>query len=143
MKRSNIIKTFTLKLQVLLLSVLAFTATTVYASPESVDGATTIDTNKAKELHAQGVVFFDARGKKPFMKGHIPGAINMNAKKMEESNLKSASDDKDKAIVIYCWGVNCGLAAKGTRKAVKWGWKNVHYYREGIKGWKNAGHPVE
>ena len=48
-----------------------------YVSPESVAGATTVDSNKAHELWKSRAWFVDPRKPEQYEAGRIPGALNI------------------------------------------------------------------
>jgi rhodanese-related sulfurtransferase len=122
---------------------LAFCANAADESPMTVDGATTIDAAKAKELFDQGVVFVDVRSDKDWEAGRVPGAVHIELKhKYNEASL-SAAVAKDKPVVLYCNGPSCMRSSEASAQAVSWGFTKVSYYREGYPDWKAAGYPVE
>ena len=112
-------------------------------SPLSVEGATTVDTAKAKQLFEDEVLFVDVRKDSDWEAGRVPGALHLNIKTVfsEETLLEEIS--KDEAVVMYCNGAKCLRSADASEKAVAWGFTNVYYYREGFPGWTSAGMPVE
>ncbi|MGF1721973.1 rhodanese-like domain-containing protein [Vibrio kyushuensis] len=126
---------------------LTFLLLTPYAvaevSPMTVDGATTIDTAKAKSLYDDGAIFIDVRSDKDWANGRIPDAAHIELKSV--FNEESLSDEvgKDEVAVIYCNGENCLRSSKASMKAVEWGFSQIHYYRDGFPAWKSAGYPVE
>ncbi|QEP43106.1 rhodanese-like domain-containing protein [Ectothiorhodospiraceae bacterium BW-2] len=115
----------------------------VNASPEHVNGATTINTTKAKELFNEGVIFIDVRSQMAFDKGRIPDAVLLDLKTdFTKENLAAEVAPSD-PLIIYCQGPKCTRAAVAIEKALQWGYQEVYYYREGFPSWKEAGHPVE
>ena len=112
-------------------------------SPETVPGATTIDTNQAKALFDQGALFVDPRKDSDWEAGRIPGAVHLELNKQlsEETLLAEATKEED--IVFYCNGVKCLVSTHASEQAVGWGFKKVHYYRAGFPDWKTQGFPVE
>lgn len=112
-------------------------------SPESVTGATTVDTSKAKELFDRGVVFVDVRSNKDWDAGRIPGAEHLELK----SNYSEASlggvVGKDGEVVLYCNGHKCLRSSEAAEMAAAWGFKKLYYYRDGFPAWQGAGYPVE
>ncbi len=112
-------------------------------SPVSIDGATTVDTAKAKALFDKGVIFLDVRKDKDWGAGRIPDAIHIELKKVLSEDTLSKEVKKDQEVVIYCNGEKCMRSSKASAKAVAWGFGKVYYYRDGFPAWKAAGHPVE
>lgn len=121
----------------------AMSAHAAKISPESVTGAETVDSSKAKALFDKGVLFVDVRSDKDWSAGRIPDAIHLNVKTAfnEESLLKEAK--KNEEIVLYCNGESCLRSSKASAMAVGWGFSKVYYYRLGFPDWKAAGYPVE
>lgn len=87
-----------------------------------------------------------------YKKEHIPTAVQFEfpvpeMKTMDSEMEKQYQDllgpDKDKMIVVYCGFVKCGRSHNGAMWAVKLGYSNVYRCLGGIRGWKEAGYPVE
>ena len=110
-------------------------------APEEIAGARTISTDTAKLFLDRGYPFVDVRGKSDFDKGHLPGAFHLSVKSANftAENLSKIAT-RDAVIIFYCNGVACMGSAMATEKAVQWGWRTVFYYREGYKGWQEAGY---
>ena len=127
----------------LVFSVLSMQAYAGDLSPETIDGATTVDTAKAKSLFDGGALFVDTRKNSDWDAGRIPDAVHLELK----SNFTAASlggeAAKDEPIVCYCNGHKCMRSSKCSAKAVEWGYSKVYYYRDGFPAWKAAGNPVE
>ena len=115
----------------------------VKSTPESVDGATTVDAPAAKALFDQEAAFVDLRKENVWNSGRVPGAIWMDFKKAFNQKTLEAEVDKDEKLVFYCSGVRCPRSSKAATKAIAWGYSDVYYFREGFPAWKNAGFPVE
>jgi len=112
-------------------------------SPMTVEGATTIDTAKARELFDQEVAFVDVRKDSDWDAGRVPGAIHIELKKVYSADALGAEVAKAEPLVLYCNGESCMRSSEASAKAVEWGWNNVYYYRDGFPAWKAAGNPVE
>lgn len=112
-------------------------------SPTTVEGATTIDTAKAKELFDAGAAFVDVRKDSDWDAGRIPGAIHLELKKGYTAESLEAEVKKGEPLVLYCNGETCLRSSEASAKAVSWGWSDVHYYRDGFPAWKSASLPVE
>ena len=87
-----------------------------------------------------------------YKKQHVPGAVQMEFPipemtsiddKTKDALVKLLGPDKDRLVVLYCGFVTCTRSHNGAMWAVKLGYKNVYRYPAGIKGWDQAGYPVE
>lgn len=112
-------------------------------SPETVQGATTVDTVKAKSLFDDEVVFLDVRKDSDWEAGRVPGAIHIELKKKLNEASMLEEIKKDEAVVIYCNGASCLRSSKASKMAVGWGFSKVYYFRDGFPAWKAASYPVE
>jgi rhodanese-related sulfurtransferase len=87
------------------------------------------------------VVLLDANGTESWQSGHIPGAIDFNAK---EDRLASVlPKDKNVLVVAYCGNPQCPAYHAAAVAAKKLGYKNVKHLVAGIQGWKSAGEKTE
>jgi len=112
-------------------------------SPETVNGAETIDSAKAKVLFDKGVLFVDVRSDKDWSAGRIPDAIHLNVKTAFNEGSLAKEVKKGEEVVMYCNGESCLRSSKASAMAVGWGFTKVYYYRLGFPAWKSAGYPVE
>ncbi|MDY6791365.1 MAG: rhodanese-like domain-containing protein [Thermodesulfobacteriota bacterium] len=87
-----------------------------------------------------------------FKKGHYPGAVQFKLpipelKEMPEKNksafIKLLGSDKNLTLVFYCGFTKCTRSHNGAMWAMKLGYKNAYRCPGGIKGWLQAGFPVE
>ena len=87
-----------------------------------------------------------------YKKQHIPTAVQFELPIPEMKTIDDGTEkqyraflgpDKDKMIVVYCGFVKCGRSHNGALWAVKLGYTNVYRCLGGIRGWKEAGYPVE
>jgi rhodanese-related sulfurtransferase len=114
-----------------------------YVSPETVPGATTIDTAQAKTLFDRGAIFIDVRNHADWEAGRIPGAIHLELDKVFTEASLSAVARPDQEVVMYCNGTKCPRSSQAAASAVSWGFTRVYYYRLGLPDWQGAGYPVE
>lgn len=112
-------------------------------SPEQVDGATTVDTAKAKQLFDRGAIFLDVRSNRDWDAGRIPGSVHLELKKVLNEKSLAHVADKNQAVVIYCNSTGCMRSSKASVKAVEWNYKRIYYYRLGYPDWKAHGFAVE
>ena len=123
-------------------------------TPPTLAGTKLVSDAEVAKLQSSGAVIIDSRVASEFAEGHIKGAINVpyrekSAKAIDfdasqdEFNLAKLPADKSAAIVIYCNGPECWKSFKASTAAIKGGYTNIQWYREGFPNWKSKGHPVE
>ncbi len=131
----------------LFISIFAFVSPHALAakkiSPEQVAGAKTIDTEEAKKLFDQGVIFLDVRSNRDWEAGRIPGSKHLELKKVYNQESLATVASQNDSLVIYCNSTGCMRSSKACKKAVEWGYKNVYYYRLGYPNWQASGYAVE
>lgn len=80
------------------------------------------------------ITVIDARDSAQFAKEHIPGAINIEWRKIPG---RRAEITQDHMVLIYC---NTGsLSAQSVFAMRLMGWDNVKVLQDGIEGWKKKG----
>ncbi len=136
-----------------LLSLAPVSALAVEETPMSIPGGTYVSTDQAKQLFDKGAVFVDSRVAAEYAEQHIKGAIGVVYKEKhskvstvdpaDSMDLSKLPADKAQALVFYCNGSPCWRAFKGASAAIKAGYGQVFWYRDGMPAWKAAGHPVE
>jgi len=134
----------------------AFLASGAYAAeetPMSISGGTMVDAAKAKALHDKGALFVDARVAAEYAEKHIKGAVNVVFKEVhkkmakldpkDEFDMSKLPADKSKAMVFYCNGSPCWRGYKAADAAIKGGYKNVNWFRDGLPAWEAKSYPTE
>lgn len=131
--------------------------------PATITGGTVIHTAELKALLASnGIVLVEvsnaprrpenlAPGAPWLPKPHavIPGSLwipgaGMGAiapdvdEKFRDRLGQATANDLDRPIVIYCHE-QCWLSWNAAKRAIRMGYRAVHWYREGIEGWRAAG----
>ncbi|WP_424931037.1 PQQ-dependent catabolism-associated CXXCW motif protein [Amaricoccus macauensis] len=134
--------------------------------PDTLAGATVIDTDAAYALWRTGrVAFIDAlpRPPKPELpegtiyrekpRDTIPGALwlaNVGYGEIPEAmhqyfreGLGEATEgDLGAPVVLFCQA-DCWMSWNAAKRAVEYGYSNVFWFPEGTDGWLAAGHPTE
>ena len=83
----------------------------------------------------------DSNGTDSFKDGHIPTAIDFEAKASHlADNLPS---DKHALIVAYCGSPECPAWKQAASAVAALGYTNVKHFVGGISGWEKSGAPVE
>jgi rhodanese-related sulfurtransferase len=119
-----------------------FDYTKLISKDGGVDGVAQIDVTTAYELHNKGVLFIDVNSPRRYKFAHIPGAIGLDFRTMNEEKL-SEHATTDQMIVFYCPSKSCYGAAQASAKAITWGYTNVVIFKGGADAWKEAGYPIE
>jgi rhodanese-related sulfurtransferase len=110
-------------------------------------------TNDLQEISAEAVmhliennmvIIIDARSHNQFMKGHIPGALNLPVSNLRKTSILDLSLlEKSKIIVIYSSLSSSSVLSELALKYLKKGFKNIFVYKDGIENWMESGYPVE
>jgi rhodanese-related sulfurtransferase len=88
----------------------------------------------------EAIVPLDARKPVGFANEHIPGAINIPHREINESNTNHL--DRNKTYVVYCDGIGCNASTKGAMNMTRLGFK-VKELMGGIEWWKFDGYATE
>jgi rhodanese-related sulfurtransferase len=88
----------------------------------------------------EDIVPLDTRKSQFFKEEHIPGAISLPHREMDESSTKSL--DRSKIYACYCKGVGCNASTRGALKLSMLGFKVKELYG-GLEAWKNDGYSTE
>ncbi len=79
-------------------------------------------------------MLIDARPKRVFDKGAIPGAVNISDSEFDK-HVDKLPADKAAPLIYYCGGLECVLSNKSAEKARALGYTNVRTYVEGYPEW--------
>ncbi len=94
-----------------------------------------------------GVHFIDARDIGSYEAGHIPGAILMDAEKLDSDPLfdqdKIEKLPRKDVLIVYCSGGQCDLSRRLGTNLVTRGFTNVLVYEGGWNEWTEEGQPTE
>jgi rhodanese-related sulfurtransferase len=121
----------------------AFSAAIAADSPNTVSGAISVTASEAKALFDKGAAFIDVRKNSDWEAGRVPGAIHLELNSVFSKDALLDEVDIDELIVIYCNGHKCLRSSQAANQAVEWGFTQVHYFRDGLPGWKAGGYSVE
>lgn len=95
----------------------------------------------AKALFDKGYKFIDARDEPDYNAGHIQGAANIPAKKLEQFKSRFSNYSKDQVIVCYC-SAACDASIDLAYALTKDGFKKIYIFHGGWDEWKAAGYPI-
>lgn len=141
----------------LLLAGLLFTAPAQGSTQGSTQASGNIvDTAFVREAIARGALLWDARDEASFLRGHIPGAVNLGSATEElrdpntedylplpqlEKLMGQAGLDLNREIIVYAQrGASVAYFAQLTLRY--FGAKRAYVYHDGIDGWRATGASV-
>ncbi len=81
-------------------------------------------------------ILIDARPAKKYMAGTIPSSLNIPDTDYVEYVGQLRDISKNKEMIVYCGGWNCGKSAKVANMLKKDGFTNVKLYQAGEPEWK-------
>ncbi len=135
---------------------LSFASGQVFAveeTPQAIPGGKMVNAVQAKALFDKGAVFVDSRVAAEYAEKHIKGAISVVYKEIHKKvakldpkdsvDMSKLPADKSKALVFYCNGSPCWRGYKGADAAIKAGYKQVNWFRDGLPAWESKGFPTE
>ena len=92
-------------------------------------------------IAAKSAVIIDVNGSESFKDGHIPSAVDFEAKAKDLAAI--LPKDKNALIVAYCGSPQCSAWHSAATAVAALGYTNVKHFVGGISGWKDSGAPVE
>ena len=138
---------------VMLLALAPFEAQAVEETPKVIPGGVSVSVDQAKAQFDKGTLFIDARVAAEYAEKHIKGAKNIPFKEAYTKESKTSTVDsfdasklpvdKTKPVVFYCNGSPCWKGYKAAAAAIKLGYKQVYWFRDGAPAWDAKGYPTE
>ena len=91
-------------------------------------------------MNKQDALVLDIRSQNEFKKGHILGAKQIPAEKLNKGEFSALENNKDKPIIVVC---AMGMTAKRTAlQMLKAGFSQVSVLKGGMNAWQSANLPV-
>lgn len=90
--------------------------------------------------NGENIIPLDARKPEGFENEHIPEAINIPHREMNEASTSHL--DRSKTYVCYCDGIGCNASTKGALNMTRLGFKAKELIG-GIEWWKIEGYATE
>jgi rhodanese-related sulfurtransferase len=94
------------------------------------------DVHAALAARHPGFVVLDVRSAEAFAAGHVPGAVSLPHRRINERNL--AAHPADALFVVYCSGPHCNGADKAAVALARLG-RPVKKMIGGFTGWNDEG----
>jgi rhodanese-related sulfurtransferase len=102
----------------------------------------TITTDDLRQRLNQGenLEFWNVQTDKWFTGEMIPGSRRMPLDTIEHDTVDVP---KNAEIIAYCGGPQCPQSTQAAQKLGELGYTNVRTFKEGLEGWKAAGHATD
>ncbi len=84
---------------------------------------------------------FDVRTAEEYAIAHIPGAINIYEKEVDQ--IASRYPDRSTRMVLYCNGPACGKSKRTSEELIARGYANVRRYQLGLPVWRALSNTVQ
>ena len=89
---------------------------------------------------APNLVVVDARYVEAYAREHLPGAINLPWRDLNDKTTADLS--RDALYVVYCWDAGCRASTKTAQRLEALGFK-VKELHGGLATWRKQGYPTE
>jgi rhodanese-related sulfurtransferase len=98
------------------------------------------DVHEALRSDDPGFVLFDVPGPDDFRVAHVPGAVNLPHRRINERNLEPYGAEE--LLVVYCAGPHCNGADRAAVRLADLG-RPVKKMIGGMTGWVDEGFDIE
>jgi rhodanese-related sulfurtransferase len=88
----------------------------------------------------ENIIVIDVRSREAYQKEHIPRAINIPHREMNEETTKNL--ETTAVVVTYCDGIGCNASTKGALNMTRLGFR-VKELIGGLDWWKRDGHKTQ
>jgi rhodanese-related sulfurtransferase len=88
----------------------------------------------------EDMVVVDARWPESYAAEHIPTAINLPFRSLNEETTATLS--RDSLYLVYCWDESCRASAKVAQRLESLGFR-VREIHGGLQAWKKQGYPTD
>lgn len=89
----------------------------------------------------ENLVVVDARYPEAFAREHLPAAISLPTRRIDESSVAGLS--RDVRVVVYCWSASCHASGKAADRLRALGFEHVAELYGGLETWRRHGYPTE
>jgi rhodanese-related sulfurtransferase len=89
---------------------------------------------------APNLVVVDARFREAFAREHLPGAVNLPPREIDERSTAHLS--RRNLYVVYCWDASCRASTKTADRLAALGFRTNELHG-GLQAWKKQGYPTE
>ncbi|MCW8929595.1 MAG: rhodanese-like domain-containing protein [Gammaproteobacteria bacterium] len=113
-------------------------------APKTLPGTIQVNAEETVELimNMPNLLVIDTRKETEYTKGHIQGSISLSDTEMTLEKLSQYAPNKSQAILFYCNGERCLRSSNAAKKALKWDYKLIYWFRTGWNEWVKKGMPI-
>ncbi len=110
--------------------------------PEMIAGVETVNAEQLIEqlTSEHPPLLVDARIKQDREYGHIESSVSLPDIKTNCETLDAINKDKNKHMMFYCNGVQCGRSVVSIKVARSCGYHNLSWFKGGFAEWKEKGY---
>lgn len=110
--------------------------------PEKITGVTTVSAEQVIEslTSDQPPILIDARIRQDREHGYIETSVSLPDIETNCDTLKSVTDDKNKQLMFYCNGIQCGRSVISIKIARSCGYHHLSWFKGGFAEWRDKGY---
>jgi rhodanese-related sulfurtransferase len=110
--------------------------------PEKISGVTTVTAEQLIQMltSENAPLLIDARIRDDREFGYIESSISLPDIETNCDTLHTVSADKNKPLMFYCNGVQCGRSVVSIKVALSCGYHNLSWFKGGFAEWKDKGY---
>lgn len=114
----------------------------VIVVPEKIAGVTTLSADDViKTLTTdENTLLIDARIEKDRLHGYIESSVSLPDINTNCDTLNEITSDKNKHLIFYCNGIQCGRSVVSIKIARSCGYHNLSWFKGGFAEWKKEGY---
>lgn len=100
-----------------------------------------------RDAACPSLILLDLREERDFKLDHLPGARSLPFLYFPDRFEKTVAGEwpgADRAttpLVFYCYGIDCVRSRKASAEAARLGFRNILWFRGGVREWRDAGYP--
>lgn len=102
---------------------------------------TIVDTDGVARLAAGGAQLLEVLPAAHYRKEHLPGAINIPLPELTRDTARAL--DPGRAVVVYCYDLQCDLSSRGAALLEAYGYADVYDYAASKVAWFAMDRPAE
>ncbi len=113
-------------------------------SPEQIPGTRIVDSEGVIEAVSAlpGLVLIDSRIAADRSDGYIEDSVGLTDTDTSCDALARLVPEKTTPVLFYCNGIRCGRSARAAEIAVRCGYQDILWFRNGMEEWIDRQYPL-